>query len=312
MRKKITIIGAGAVGATTAQRLAERDYADLVLVDVVEGIAAGKALDIEEAGPVVGYHTRLIGTHDDYAPTANSDIVIITSGVPRKPGMTREDLVLTNQKIVQSVVERAVQYSPDCILLVVTNPLDAMAYLAYKVSGFPKQRVVGMAGILDTARFRSFVARELGVSPRDVQAYVLGGHGEAMVPLPRYCTVGGIPLPQLLPPDTIARLVERTRKGGEEIVQLLKTGSAYYAPSAAIAEMVDAIVLDQKRIVPCSTYLEGEYGLRDVFIGVPVKLGAGGVEEVIEIPLTEDERAALHRSAEGVRQLLRVMGFQPV
>jgi len=306
VRTKITIVGAGNVGATLAQRLAERDYADIVLVDILEGVPQGKALDLLEAGPVVGYDSMLIGT-DTYEETAGSHIGIITGGIARKPGMTREDLVATNAAVVRGVTEALVQRSPDCILIVVSNPLDAMVTLAHRVSGFPKRRVVGMAGILDTARFRTFVAQALGVSVQDVQAYVLGGHGDDMVPLARLCTAGGVPIRALLPPQQIAQLVDRTRKGGGEIVNLLKTGSAFYAPSAAVAEMVDAIVLDQKRILPCSVLLEGEYGIRGLFIGVPVKLGASGVEEIIEIDLESEERAALERSAQAVLDVVSLL-----
>ncbi len=303
MRKKITIVGAGMVGSTTAQRLAERDYADIVLVDIIEDMPQGKALDILEAGPVVGYDTMLVGSNG-YEETEGSDIVIITSGVPRKPGMSRDDLLFTNADIVRGVTREIVQRAPNAILIVVTNPLDAMAQLAYSVSGFPKQRVVGMAGVLDTARFRTFIAMELNVSVEDVFAFVLGGHGDDMVPLPRYSTVAGIPLTELLPKERIDALVQRTRDGGAEIVRLLKTGSAYYAPSAAIVEMVDSIVLDKKRILPCSAYLEGEYGIRGLFVGVPVKLGAQGIEQIVEIRLTDEEQAALHRSAASVRELV--------
>ncbi len=291
------------VGSTTAQRLAERDYADIVLVDIIEDMPQGKALDILEAGPVVGYDTMLVGSNG-YEETEGSDIVIITSGVPRKPGMSRDDLLFTNADIVRGVTREIVQRAPNAILIVVTNPLDAMAQLAYSVSGFPKQRVVGMAGVLDTARFRTFIAMELNVSVEDVFAFVLGGHGDDMVPLPRYSTVAGIPLTELLPKERIDALVQRTRDGGAEIVRLLKTGSAYYAPSAAIVEMVDSIVLDKKRILPCSAYLEGEYGIRGLFVGVPVKLGAQGIEQIVEIRLTDEEQAALHRSAASVRELV--------
>ncbi len=303
MRKKITIVGAGMVGSTTAQRLAERDYADLVLVDIIEDMPQGKALDILEAGPVEGYDTMLIGSNG-YDETEGSDIVIITSGVARKPGMSRDDLLFTNAEIVRTVTEQVVRRSPQAILIVVTNPLDAMAQLAFRVSGFPKQRVIGMAGVLDSARFRTFIAMELNVSVEDVFAFVLGGHGDDMVPLPRYSTVAGIPITELLPQDKIDSLVQRTRDGGAEIVRLLKTGSAYYAPSAAIAEMVDSIVLDKKRILPCSAYLEGEYGISGLFVGVPVKLGASGIEEVIQIQVTAEEQAALHKSAASVRELV--------
>lgn len=305
-RKKVTIVGAGNVGATTAQRIAERGWADVVLIDVVEGLAEGKALDMQEATPILGLNTRIVGG-TTYEPSADSDVVVVTSGVARKPGMSRDDLLMINQKIVQSVVEQAVRLSPGCALVILTNPLDPMTQLAHKASGFPKSRVVGQAGILDTARYRAFIALELGVSPRDVQAYVLGGHGDLMVPLPRLTLVGGRPLPDLLPAERIEAIVERTRKGGEEIVSLLKTGSAFYAPSAALAEMVDAIALDQRRILPCSTLLEGEYGIDGLFVGVPVRLGAGGVEEVIDLHLNDEELAALQRSADAVRSSLAVM-----
>jgi len=286
--------------------LAERNYADVVLVDIVEGLPQGKALDLMEAGPVVGYDTNLVGTNN-YADTANSDIVIITSGLPRKPGMSRDDLLFANMDIVKPVTEQVVKYSPKCILLVVTNPLDAMTQLAYQISRFPKERVMGQSGILDSARFRTFVAMELGVSVENVEAYVLGGHGDSMVPLPRFTTVAGIPITELLPKDTIDRLVERTRKGGEEIVNLLKTGSAFYAPAAAIAEMVDAIVWDKKKILPCAAYLEGEYGLRGVYAGVPVVLGAGGVERIVEFKLNDEELSALRRSGNAVKELVAKM-----
>ena len=306
MRRKITVVGAGMVGGTTAQRIAERDYADVVLVDIIEGLPQGKALDLLESGPVLGYDSRVVGTNS-YEESEGSDIVIVTSGVPRKPGMTRDDLVLTNMGIVKSVTEQVVKYSPNSILIMVANPLDAMTQLAYRVSGFPKNRVFGMAGVLDTARFRTFIAEELNVSVEDVQAYVLGGHGDTMVPLVRYTTVGGIPVTELLPQETVDRIVQRTRDGGAEIVKLLKTGSAFYAPSAAVAQMVDAVVLDKKRILPCAAYLEGEYGINGLYVGVPVKLGAGGVEQVIEIKLTEEEREALKRSAAAVKELIEVM-----
>lgn len=306
MRKKITVVGAGMVGGTTAQRIAERDYADVVLVDIIEGLPQGKALDLLESGPVLGYDSRVVGTNS-YDETEGSDIVVITSGVPRKPGMTRDDLVLTNMGIVKNVTEQIVKYSPNSIIMMVANPLDAMTQLAYKVSGFPKNRVFGMAGVLDTARFRTFIAEELNVSVEDVQAYVLGGHGDTMVPLVRYTTVGGIPVTELMPQETIDRIVQRTRDGGAEIVKLLKTGSAFYAPSAAVAQMVDAVVLDKKRILPCAAYLEGEYGINGLYVGVPVKLGAGGVEQIIEIKLTDEESEALRRSAAAVRELIEVM-----
>ncbi|HEV8633174.1 MAG TPA: malate dehydrogenase [Chloroflexota bacterium] len=307
-RKKVTIVGAGNVGGTTAMRLAERGYADVVLYDIVEGLPQGKALDLQEAAPVEGYDCRVVGTND-YAETAGSDVVVFTSGAPRKPGMSRDDLLFTNQKIVEENTAKIVTQSPNTIMLMVNNPLDAMAQLAYKRSGFPKSRVVGQAGILDTARFRTFLAMELGVSFRDVQAYVLGGHGDDMVPILSYTTVGGVPVGKLLPPARLEALVDRTRKGGAEIVELLKTGSAFYAPSAGVMEMLDAILLDRKRILPCSAYLEGEYGISDLFVGVPVVLGAGGVERVIEIELTDDERTALNRTASSVRELVRTMGL---
>jgi len=308
MRRKITVVGAGNVGATLAQRLAERGYADVVMVDIVEGLPQGKALDVLEAGPVVGYDSRVLGSNG-YEESAGSDLCVITSGVPRKPGMSRDDLVLTNMKIVRGVTEELVRRSPNTILLVVSNPLDAMAQLAWHTSQFPRERVIGMAGVLDTARFRTFIAQELGVSVQDVQAYVLGGHGDTMVPLARLCTVGGIPITQLLPPARIEAIVKRTRDGGAEIVNLLKTGSAFYAPSAAVAQMVDAIVLDRKQILPCSVLLNGEYGIRGLFVGVPVKLGATGLEEVIQVELQPDERAALQRSADAVKELVEVMAL---
>lgn len=307
MRKKITIVGAGNVGGMTAMRLAERGYADIVLYDIVEGMPQGKALDLQEAGPIVGYDCQITGTND-YAETAESDIVVFTSGAPRKPGMSRGDLISINQKIVEENTAKIVQYSPDTIMLMVNNPLDAMAQIAFKKSGFPRSRVVGQAGVLDTARFRTFLALELGVSVKDVQAYVLGGHGDDMVPLVSYTTSGGVPVERLLSRERLDAIVDRTRKGGQEIVELLKTGSAFQAPSAAVVEMVDAIILDRKRVLPCSAYLRGEYGIDDLFVGVPVKLGAGGVEEVVEIPLSEDERAALHRTASSVRELVQFAG----
>ena len=306
MRKKVTVVGAGNVGATTAQRIHELGYADVVLVDIIEDLPQGKALDMLESGPVLGSDAQIVGSND-YAETASSDLAIITAGIARKPGMSRDDLLLTNMKIIGDVARQVVKYSPECIMIVVTNPLDAMVQHAYEVSGFPRHRVFGMAGILDTSRFRTFIARELDVSVEDVQAYVLGSHGDDMVPLVRYTTVGGIPITELLPQDTIDRLVQRTRQGGGEIVKLLKAGSAYYAPSAAIVQMVEAVLLDKKRILPCSVYLEGEYGINGLYVGVPVKLGARGVDEIIEITLTEDERAALSRSAQTVRELVEVM-----
>ena len=307
-RIKITVIGAGNVGATLAQRLAERGYADIVLVDIVEGLPQGKALDMLEAGPIVGYDSGVTGTNG-YEETAGSSICVITSGVPRKPGMSRDDLVKTNMAIVRGVTQELVRRSPQTILIVVSNPLDAMAQLALDVSRFPRQRVIGMAGVLDTARYRTFIAQEVKVSVRDVQAYVLGGHGDTMVPLARLCTVAGIPIGQLIKPERIEAIVKRARDGGAEIVNLLKSGSAYYAPSAAVAQMVDAIALDRKQILPCAVRLDGEYGVRGLFVGVPVKLGAGGAEEIIELELTDDEREALQKSADSVKELVGVMGL---
>ena len=308
MRSKITVVGAGFVGSTLVQRLAEHDYADIVIFDIIPNMPQGKALDMLQAGPVLGYDSLVVGTND-YADTANSDIVVITSGFPRKPGMTRDDLVKKNQEVVTQVTQEIVKYSPDCIIIMVTNPLDAMAQLAYHVSGFPRNRVIGMAGVLDTARFRTFIAQELNVSVRDVQAYVLGGHGDTMVPLSRLCSVAGVPISQLIPAERIEQIVQRTRDGGAEIVQLLGTGSAYFAPSASILQMVDAILLDKKMIMPCAVYLQGEYGINGLFVGVPVKLGAKGLEQIVEIELTESERALLQKSAHAVRELVEVMGI---
>jgi malate dehydrogenase len=298
MRNKITIIGAGFVGATTAHWLAERELGDIVLLDIpaTETMPKGKALDMLEAGPVLGYDTHITGT-TDYADTAGSDIVVITAGLPRKPGMTREDLVGKNQAIITDVVASVVKTSPDCIMIIVTNPLDTMAYLAYKLSGFPKNRVLGQAGVLDSARMRAFIAQELKVSVLNTHAFVLGGHGDEMVPLVRYSTVAGIPITELMPKERVDAIVQRTRQGGGEIVNLLKTGSAYYAPGAAVAEMVEAILLDRKLILPCAVYLEGEYGLRDMYFGVPVKLGRSGAEEIVQINLLPDEQDMLSKSA---------------
>ena len=303
MRTKVTVVGAGNVGATTAQRLAERGYADIVLLDIVEGLAEGKALDMYEASPVVGVDAALCGT-TDYAATAGSDIVVITSGVARKPGMNRDDLLSINMKIVDDVTRKAIAASPDAILVVVSNPLDAMCHVAYDAAGIPAHRVIGMAGILDTARYRSFVAEALNVSVEDVHAYVLGGHGDTMVPLASFTTVAGIPVSELLPQDQIDSIIQRTRDGGAEIVNLLKTGSAFYAPSAAVAQMVDSIALNKRRILPCAALLEGQYGVDGLFIGVPVILGANGIERVLEISLTEDEQAALQHSANAVQGLV--------
>jgi len=300
-RKKISIIGAGFVGATAAQWAAEKELGDVVLVDILEGIPQGKALDLFEASPVEGFDARVIGSNG-YDETKDSNVVIVTSGVPRKPGMSREDLLEINKKIIESVVAQVVERSPQAILIMVTNPLDTMTYLAFKKSGLPKQRVMGMAGILDTARFKAFIAMDLGVSGADIQSLLLGGHGDEMVPLPRYTTISGIPLSQFLPKEAIDRLVDRTRKGGGEIVNLLKTGSAFYAPSAAAIQMTEAILKDKKRILPCCVYLDGEYGLKDMCFGVPVKLGAGGAEAIIELQLTEEEKKLIAKSAESVKK----------
>jgi malate dehydrogenase len=306
MRRKITVVGAGNVGATTAQRLAERDYADVVLVDIVEGMPQGKALDLNQAGPVVGYEPRIVGTNG-YDETSGSDIVVITSGLPRKPGMSRDDLLAANQEIVAGVTREVADRSPDSIIICVTNPLDAMCHVALDTSEFPRQRVVGMAGILDSARFRTFLAWELGVSARDVTGFVLGGHGDTMVPITSYTNVAGIPVTQRIEPGRLEEIVERTRDGGAEVVKLLKSGSAFYAPAAAVAEMIDSIVHDQKRVLPCAALCQGEYGIDGLFVGVPVKLGKDGVEEIIEIELSDEERADLHRSAEAVRELVDAM-----
>jgi malate dehydrogenase len=301
-RPKITVVGAGNVGGTTAQRLAEKDAYDVVLVDIVEGVPQGKALDIAQAGPVCGYSTRVVGTNG-YADTAGSSVAVITSGIPRKPGMSRDELLVTNAKIVKSVVTELVSRSPGVILILVTNPLDAMVYVARKVSGLPKSHIIGMAGVLDSARMRTFIADELNVPAPDVQAMVLGGHGDTMVPLPRYTTVKGKPVAELMPKARLEAIVKRTRDGGAEIVGLLKTGSAFYAPSASAVDMVEAIHKDQKRVLPCAVLCEGEYGLENVVVGVPVKLGRGGAEQVVEYELTSDERAALQASADAVREL---------
>ncbi|MBV9525280.1 MAG: malate dehydrogenase [Candidatus Dormibacteraeota bacterium] len=306
MRAKITVVGAGNVGATLAERLAERDYADVVLVDIVEGLPQGKALDMLQSGPIVGYDSLVTGTNG-YEATANSDVVLITSGIARKPGMSRDDLVMSNAKIVATVVREAVAQSPECILIIVSNPVDGMAQLAMAVSGFPRTRVIGMGGVLDTARFRTFIAQELDASVRDVQAYVLGGHGDTMIPLTRFTTVAGLPVSDLITTERLEEIVQRARNGGAEIVNLLKTGSAYYAPSAAVAQMVDAIAHDTRQVLPCTVHLEGEYGVRGVFTGVPCRLGTGGLIEVVDVELTESERAELHRSADAVRQIIDVM-----
>lgn len=307
-RYKITVVGAGNVGATCAHWLASKELGDIVLVDIVEGVPQGKALDLAQAAPIEGYDVKLVGTNG-YDETRASDIVVITAGLPRKPGMSRDDLLKTNAEIVSQVVDEAVRRSPDAILIVISNPLDAMCQVALRRSGFPKQRVIGMAGVLDSARMRAFIAEALDVSVENVTAFVLGGHGDTMVPLPRYSTVAGIPITELLPKEKIDQIVQRTANGGAEIVSLLKTGSAYYAPSAAAVEMVEAILKDKKKILPCSVYLEGEYGINGLFVGVPVKLGARGIEQIIEINLTTEERIALQKSAAAVQELVKVLGL---
>ena len=305
-RPKVTIVGAGMVGGAVAQFLAQRDYADIVLVDIVDGLPQGKSLDLLEAGPILGYDSLLTGANT-YESTAGSDLVVITSGIARKPGMSRDDLLRTNMGIVRTVTEQVTASLPNAAILVVSNPLDAMCHVAFDAAGFPRERVLGQAGVLDSARFRTFIAQELDVSVRDVTAFVLGGHGDTMVPLSRYSTVAGIPITELLPADRVRALEERTANGGAEIVGLLKTGSAYYAPGASVVEMVDAILQDQKRILPSSVLLQGEYGIEGLFVGVPVKLGANGVEQIIEITLTDQEQAALRRSADAVRELVEAM-----
>ncbi|MGZ8527477.1 MAG: malate dehydrogenase [Candidatus Limnocylindrales bacterium] len=302
-RYKVTVIGAGNVGATTAQRIAEAGLADVVLIDIVEGLPQGKGLDLAEAAPVVGHDARILGTND-YADTAGSNIVVVTSGLARQPGMSRDDLLAKNAGIVRSVVEQAARLSPEAILIVVTNPLDAMCHVALKTSGFPRERVIGMAGVLDSARFRTFIAQELGVSVEDTHAFVLGGHGDTMVPLPRYSTVAGVPITELLSPERVQALCERTANGGAEIVALLKTGSAFYAPAASTFALVEAILLDRKRVLPCAVLLRGEFGIDGLFVGVPAVLGAGGLERVFEIELTAAERIAFDRSADAVRELV--------
>jgi len=305
-RRKVSIVGAGNVGATAGERIVDKGLADVVLIDIVEGVPQGKALDLAESGPIEGYDCKITGTNH-YKDTADSDIVVITAGIPRKPGMSRDDLLKTNYDIVKGVTQEVVKYSPNCIIIVVSNPLDAMVQTAFRVSKFPKQRVIGMAGVLDSARFRAFIGMELNVSVENIHAFVLGGHGDSMVPLPRYSTVAGIPITELLPKETIERLAQRARDGGAEIVKYLKT-SAWYAPSSAIVEMVDAILNDRKKILPCAAYLEGEYGINGLYVGVPVKLGENGVEQVIEITLTLEERAALQKSAAAVKELTDIIG----
>lgn len=310
MDKKVTVVGAGNVGATAAQRLAEKELCDVVLVDIIEGVPQGKALDLTEAAPIEKHDAHLIGTNL-YEPSKGSDIVIITAGIPRKPGMSRDDLISTNAGIMRNVTEQIAALSPDAILIIVSNPLDAMCQVAFDTSGFPKQRIIGMAGVLDSARFRAFISMELNVSVENTHAFVLGGHGDTMVPLPRYSTVAGIPITELLPKDRIDAMVKRTANGGAEIVSLLKTGSAYYAPASAAVEMAESILKDKKKILPCAAYLEGEYGINNLFIGVPVKLGTTGIEEIIQIDLTEEENAALKKSADAVlelKELLKKLG----
>ena len=306
MRKKITVVGGGNVGASAAINLAQKELGDVVLVDVVEGIPQGKGLDMAQMGPIEGYDVELTGAND-YAPTANSDVVVITAGLARKPGMSRDDLLLANYEVVKSVTEQIAKHSPNAILVLVTNPLDAMCTVAHHVSKFPKHRVIGMAGVLDSARFRTFLARELNVSVENVTAVVLGGHGDTMVPVVRLSNVSGIPLTELIAPERLAAIVDRTRNGGAEIVKHLKTGSAYYAPSAAAVEMVESILKDKKKILPCAALLEGEYGIKGLFVGVPVKLGAKGIEQIYEIKLTDEEKAALHKSAASVQELVDVL-----
>jgi malate dehydrogenase len=312
MRKKVTVVGGGFVGSTTAQRIHDSGLADVVLTDILEGAPAGKALDMAESAPILSTDAQAAGistANGDYEATRDSDIIVITAGFPRKPGMSRDDLLKANYDVVKGVVEKIAKLSTKAILIVVTNPLDAMAQAAFKVSGFPKERVLGMAGVLDSARMSTFVARELNVSVENVHSFVLGGHGDDMVPLARYSTVAGVPITELIPADRLDTIITRTRKGGAEIVNLLKTGSAYYAPSAAAVEMVEAILKDKKKILPCAVYLEGEYGIKGLFVGVPVKLGAGGVEQILEIKLTAEEKAALDKSAASVRELVTVLGL---
>ena len=306
MRKKVTVVGAGNVGANCALRIADQELADVVLVDVVDGVPQGKGLDILESGPIQGYDVRITGSNG-YEETANSDVVVITAGFPRKPGMSRDDLLLANYEIVKNATEQAAKYSPNAILILVTNPLDAMCWTAWKVSGFSRNRVIGMAGVLDTARFRTFIAEALNVSVENITAMVLGGHGDTMVPLVRFTNVSGIPLTELLPADQIEALVTRTRNGGAEIVKYLKTGSAYYAPSAAAVEMVASILKDKKKVLPCAALLQGEYGVKDLFVGVPVKLGANGIEKIYEVSLTDSEKAELAKSVAAVDELVTVI-----
>jgi malate dehydrogenase len=306
MRKKVSVVGAGNVGALVAERIFDKQLADVVLIDILEGIPQGKALDLMQSAPIGGFDCRVMGTND-YRKTENSHIVVITAGLPRKPGMSRDDLLFKNYEIVKTVTENIVRYSPNCIIIVVSNPLDAMTQAAYRVSGFPRNRVLGMAGALDSARLRTFIAREVDASVEDVYAFVLGGHGDTMVPLVRYSTVAGIPISEWLPQEKIDAMIQRTREGGAEIVSLLKTGSAFYAPSAGAVAMVESIIKDKKRIIPCSTYLEGEYGIEGLFVGVPVKLGSNGMEQIIEIKLSDEEMAALKKSAAAVQELVDII-----
>lgn len=306
MRSKITIIGAGFVGSTAAHWIATKELGDIVLLDIVEGVPQGKGLDLLEASPIEGFDLHIHGSND-YADSANSDVIVVTSGAPRKPGMSREDLIKINANITRDCIEKAARYSPDAVIIMVNNPLDTMAYLARQVSGFPKNRVIGQAGVLDSARYRTFIAMEAGVSVEDVQAMLMGGHGDEMVPLPRFTTIGGIPVTEFISPEKLDAIVDRARKGGGEIVNLLKTGSAYYAPSAATVQMVEAVLRDKRRVIPCAAYLEGEYGLNDIYFGVPVVLGAGGIQRVIELPLNESEMAAVKKSAEGVRSSIETL-----
>jgi len=305
-RKKITVVGAGFVGATAAHWAASKELGDVVLVDINEGAAKGKALDLYESSPVEQFDSRIIGTKD-YADTTGSDVVILTAGIPRKPGMSRDDLLATNSKIVKECTEGIAKYSPNCVLVVVSNPLDAMAFVAKKVSGFPRERILGMAGVLDSARMRTFISEALSVSVKDVHAFVLGGHGDTMVPMPRHCSVGGIPLTEIMPKDQLDKIVQRTRDGGAEIVKYLQTGSAFYAPSASAVQMAESILKDQKRVLPCAAWLQGEYGLKDLFIGVLCKLGARGLEQVIELNLNDAERAGLQKSASAVQELVNAL-----
>lgn len=306
MRKKISIIGAGFVGSTTAHWLAAKELGDIVLLDIVEGIPQGKGLDLYESAPIEGFDVKVIGSND-YADTAGSDVIVVTSGAPRKPGMSREDLIKVNANITRDCISKAAPHSPNAVIIMVNNPLDAMTYVAAEASGFPKERVMGQAGVLDSARYRTFIAMEAGVSVEDVQAMLMGGHGDEMVPLPRFSTIGGIPVTEFIAPDKLEKIVDRARKGGGEIVNLLKTGSAYYAPAAATAQMVEAVLKDKKRVIPVAAYLTGQYGLNDLYFGVPVILGAGGIEKIIELPLNGDEMALLEKSAAAVRSTLETL-----